>query len=628
MEKKIISDQELQASNWFLITPFLVAPLLFVAVVLQILLLAVTFIALAPIDFLRSLAVRVQKTVAGVLGDSYLFVESPICASATVTQVKEDFEWLAKRCDQVVILAHSQGAAVTYRAIVEWLWEGKIPTKLKVLITYGSGLRKLLGLQQVYLDKSPKTTYLAKKAGILIVGGSIGFTTFGMWLVGIIPFLPFIVTFVLSYISVAVGLIVARRAFSGPDPELPVGLYWVNLFASHDPVPNGPIGVSSPKYEPTGNLWMDKAIKRAGELPIDLFLLNQREVVNLESRIADHTTYWSAKDDFLGSVVMQLLRMSGISSPGTDDAEWLDLSAKRRRWRVGLRTNCRNVAIAAVLCLKFWPSRFIYDLGGHVVHFWSQLMMVTPTQIMPELIRHITIPKSDFGINAAGVTALLSCICFAFTIAVSGWKVWERCELAHFFRREAYKTGGVGAAIFAAGWMGIILVTPVALSMAVGGKALWPSVWSTLFLLTVSCLTLLRSGNFSSQWNEWITTILERGDSLLEQKSGDRAESLSRANVYFSRALKCLSGEKDSIERVQALLGMARVLEEAIEASKDERYQLRALYEEAIASLERMGKETRVVRERLDRLSFDAATSEATRKNDKSPITASSTVLD
>jgi hypothetical protein len=588
--------------------------LLFVAILMQTMLLAVMIFGLLPISFLRSLAGHVQKTFAAVLGDSYLFVASPISASAAVTQVKNDLEWLAERCDQVVILAHSQGAAVAYRAIDEWSWEGRVPKKLKQLITYGSGLRKLFELQQLSHDHTPADTRILRMAGVFAVIGSIGIMTFVLWLVGAMPCLPFALSFTAGFVFVMLGLFSADKVFGQVNPALPSKVTWMDLFASHDPVSNGPIEVAETKFAPTGQPYLDQAISLGSKGLVDFFHMRQREVVNLQSSIADHTTYWSATDDFVNRVVTELMRISEIPSPATPDAEWLDLSIQRRRWRVGLRRGCRNVAILAALCSAAWPSEVIRTFGVNVSGAFSRAAAVLPKQWMPDWIPAVAIPPSLQGLGT-----LLICICGVFAIAMAGWNTWERREIAHFFRREPFRAGGIGLTLFAMGWFGILVVTPAATAFVVGGQARWPSVWTSSVLLVFSCWTLVRSGMGPGRLSGWIPTLLQRGELLLGQKAGDRSENLTRARGYFSWAGKWLLDEKDSMERVRALLGMARVLEEMGETNKDELKGLKEFYMMALASLECMGEDTGAVRERLDKLSSEAASSEATQKHGESP---------
>lgn len=596
--QRFLNEQAARAGTRWFIAPFLLVAFLFVALFVQAILIAVMLVSFLPIGFLRAFAARVQRAVANVLGDSYLFVTSPISASAAVTQVKRDFDWLAERCDQVVILAHSQGAAVAYRAIEEWSWEGKVPRKLKRLITYGAGLRKLFDLQQLSRNRSPEDTFRIRKAGVLAAVGSIGILSLGLWLVGTISLLPFVLSVSVGFIAMMLALF-SVESMRQLDPALPVGVFWVDLFASHDPVPNGPVTVGPPESVLVGNV--DRYIKLLYQGLVELFHIGQRrEVVNLQSIVADHNSYWFARDDFVSRVVKELLGICNIPSPATPDDEWLELSAARRRWRVGLRTRCRNVALLAALGLALWPHEVIEAFGRRVVRALSGVGTSLPGQWIPDWIQGISISEWPYVV---GICALLVCITSTFAIAAIGWNMWERREFAHFFRREPYRATGVGLAIFAAGWLGILVVISVVTIFTLGEQAFWPSAWTSTLLLVISGWMIVQSGKGPGRSSSWIPTLLDRGELFLKRENGDKSENLARARGYFSWAAKWTLDRKDSMDRARALLGVAGVLEETEEASEDKIKKLKALYEEAIATLERMGEDTETVRNRLDRLS-------------------------
>jgi hypothetical protein len=603
--RTFLVDQNFRAGvRWFL-TPFVLVPMLVVALLMQALLFAVMIIEILPVGFLRSLASRVQKMMAAVLGDSYLFVASPISASAAATQVKKDVQWLAARCDQVVIVAHSQGAAVAYRALQEWTWEGRAPQNLKHLITYGSGLQKLFDLQQLSQERTPADARALRKGLARIALGSVGVLSVAVWLFGAMPLWPFALSLAAGFYFLMVGLFVTDNILSQGAPAVPLNIGWLDFFASRDPVSNGSITVAPPVLAPTGSPAYDDLLRRVSKGLVDVFHMQQREVVNLQSSIADHTTYWSAMDDFVSRVVTQLLRVSEIPSPATPDTEWCDISVQRRRWRVGLRTGCRKVAIFAVLCTMFWPREIMQALGLRLIDSFSWVAVSLPETWTPGWMAGIAIPASLLAIGL-----LLICILGTLCVAMAGWKAWERREIAHFFRREPYRSEGGGLFVFALGWLGILVVPPLAAAYFVGERALWPWVWTLSFLLALSCWTLVRSGAGPGRLSEWIATLLQRGEWLLEQKTDDRLKTLSDAGGYFKWAVRWLLDEKDSMQRVRALLGTARVLEETGVADANDHAQIKVFYNEALASLERMGEDTRAVRERLDKLT-NAATSTA-----------------
>ena len=73
--------------------------------------------ALLPIPQLRELLLTLQLKIASTLGDSYMLVSRPIEAASIVGQVRRDLEWLAKHCNVVAVVAHSQGGAVAHKAL-------------------------------------------------------------------------------------------------------------------------------------------------------------------------------------------------------------------------------------------------------------------------------------------------------------------------------------------------------------------------------------------------------------------------------------------------------------------------------------------------------------------------------
>jgi len=100
--------------------------------------------ALLPIPQLRELLLTLQLKIASTLGDSYMLVSRPIEAASIVGQVRRDLEWLAKHCNVVAVVAHSQGGAVAHKAL-----QRGAPSNLGLLFTFGSGLKKLEQLEHL-----------------------------------------------------------------------------------------------------------------------------------------------------------------------------------------------------------------------------------------------------------------------------------------------------------------------------------------------------------------------------------------------------------------------------------------------------------------------------------------------
>jgi len=90
------------------------------------------------------------------LGDSLVFTDNKVINAAICSKVTADLTWLRQRCDRVVVLAHSQGAAVAHTVL-----RRSDTISVDRLVTFGSGLRKLLEVKSVTdlsVQKSDNTT--------------------------------------------------------------------------------------------------------------------------------------------------------------------------------------------------------------------------------------------------------------------------------------------------------------------------------------------------------------------------------------------------------------------------------------------------------------------------------------
>ena len=135
-------------------------PLLLAIVVLLLLL------ALPPFTVTRDLAGALQRTLAATVGDSYVFMRQPMSAAAITTEVRTKLEWLAARCRKVVVVAHSQGAAVAHSVL-----RGPLTAPCDLFVTFGSGLGKLSEMQHGDTHRGERHLWLAAAAGLLAVTG-------------------------------------------------------------------------------------------------------------------------------------------------------------------------------------------------------------------------------------------------------------------------------------------------------------------------------------------------------------------------------------------------------------------------------------------------------------------------
>ncbi len=153
----------------------LLVTILSILILLSPVILAVlTFVLIAglvaqalPFPALRSAVKHAQLILIGTIGDSQRLIESPTQAGAIKAPIVEGLAWLRERgCRRVVVLAHSQGAAVTYKALVDLsdgLHEGDFEA-IDSFISIGSGLPKVHAMEHVTRGAASKSLRIASFA--------------------------------------------------------------------------------------------------------------------------------------------------------------------------------------------------------------------------------------------------------------------------------------------------------------------------------------------------------------------------------------------------------------------------------------------------------------------------------
>lgn len=128
-----------------------------ILVVFTVLFLLGLVASVLPINALRTAVMKAQLISIGTIGDTKRLIDSPTHAGAIKSPVVDGIAWLrARGCNKVVVLAHSQGAAVTCKALLD-LGAGLHgpPERMRIdsFISIGTGLPKVHQLQ--YLSSGP-----------------------------------------------------------------------------------------------------------------------------------------------------------------------------------------------------------------------------------------------------------------------------------------------------------------------------------------------------------------------------------------------------------------------------------------------------------------------------------------
>lgn len=253
----------------------------------QVLVAALATLALLPIPKLRAALSGVLLKLTGVVGDTYVFVENKLQQAAIIAEVRRHLAWLGSQCGRIAVVAHSQGAAVAHRAFKS----ANLPNAT-LLITYGSGISKLEEIEwiserdpdsfrEAYLSVPLSAISAFCAARLLWYYWSDPWASRGLFWV------------VAAWMSLLVVLSKAWRSREALQQHmrslaLPTHARWCDIFATGDPVPNGPI----------------QGVPR----------IKTVRVTNLRSWLSDHTTYWKNTSEFVPEVAKRILVKAGFGN--------------------------------------------------------------------------------------------------------------------------------------------------------------------------------------------------------------------------------------------------------------------------------------------------------------------------
>lgn len=396
----------------------LVAPVSVVLV--PILTLTVLLRFLIPIQFITDLLGRLEVIVTAYLGDSYLFTGNEASRAAIATRVAADISWLTARADRVVVVSHSQGAAVTALALASC-------EPVDTLITFGAGIGQLDWLRKTVAE--PKQlrrrffgflTWLGYIALAVLVPATVLMdptitdSLMSSWqgwltlfaLLGLIP--QFVIAWKEQARSARPRVLTRDLAASITDrSEQGLAVRWWDVWASADPVPGGPS--TSYSYP-------------------DVYSFR---VFNRGNFVTDHSTYYRNADEFGGLLLLAVLQppeeVLWSSQRGSDEAQTADfllaalplrfcLRQRRGRWLEAWRAGLAALAVAVMIR---WIPQLAEGVGGSI----EWLARVFPT--FAEILRAVSNPALRVAL-AAFVVALGALAVYGVSLLL--WQGWARVE--------------------------------------------------------------------------------------------------------------------------------------------------------------------------------------------------------
>lgn len=429
--------------------------------------LALLVFSLIPIPGLTEVVKALAKNLSGSFGDLLVLVRSPVRFAAMAEQVRGDIDDLYVRCDKVIVLAHSQGSAVSWHAIRRIADRPpEIRSDVALFMSFGQAFRKLKALYRVHRSRGrEQTTFLGlatlstillvlagwQAAGVL---GELVNTQFNLGAVwehigsNVIWFVA-AVAVVLLLQEVLVRLARANEiAAEGEVLEevkevqraLP-GFRWMDLWASADPAPNGPLLSKLPKG------------------------VESYKIRNVGSTVLDHAIYWSNRTVFVSAVAFAAASFAPPSPVGTRDLipQPLREAATIRGRRVTMLLAGRVLFFTALVTALWGVRAHLWEWGAAILA-WVTSLPLPDWFGTPE-------PSTVTGFVAAVVIVIAGLVVWLLTIR--GWDAMIGADEAAFFGREP----AVEWSALAIDWLLLAVLLPTG---TIVGLAVYLANWSVL----------------------------------------------------------------------------------------------------------------------------------------------------
>ena len=411
----------------------------------------------------RATQLRLSRSV----GDVYSLIASPRRQQAMFDAIAAAASRLATAPHlegrPIVLVAHSQGAALTYRALNRSSGLGEaLAGRAVTIVTYGAGIVPIQVLEHRLRGRRPGWQWLQGLAGL------VGLLLFTFSIVRAAMDSVDTPTRVVTNASVAlVALCLVatwrqeRRARCEPDSVRITGpadqaaasgtetpqaegmciqlrspaashLRWVDLWAPWDPVPNGPLSVAVPC---TPSPCRPHALEPPG--PVDEFL--SCRVSNLHQPWRDHVVYRDNHEDVVSRWVGEIATRANpsvtprvVERPGHPEGsavagrEW-----RRRRGRSLLLGQAAALIAGILLLAKHWDR--LDDLGRRAARrlpLRSALGSIAGG--IPEGLRDVVLGKGRNPSHLQGLLVALAAVLVLVAVVTVTAYAWQAAATRAF----------------------------------------------------------------------------------------------------------------------------------------------------------------------------------------------------
>ncbi len=451
---------------------------------------AVFILASTNIPFLAEAAQGFQRTLASEFGDAYVLTRSPVRFGAMASSVRTNLQNLREQCDQVAVVAHSQGTAVAWFALLHELLDtpprsegpeaeaigsqfapspppGQAPERAPIglFVTYGQALRKLTFALHLARDARTIRQSVLGLASAVLVGATVGayLVSESLLVAGLV--VTFAALAELALLRDARAVWTSSGKHIGEDwrevLKVAPDIEWLDLWASADPATVGPLNVSGTN-------------------------IDSYKVRNLASTWSDHDVYWKNTTEFMAILGAKLFSLGGPAAYARHIKDPpLVVAAMRRHARVMVLMTMRFLLAAAVIAGLAWA------LGGPP--FAEDLIDFVDGLGLPFVDEFFANPPEWLPFAAAAIPVLVLWF-VAWTVLQGLWKSFTAADDATYFsgRRIAlwhprwYALGAL-AALVGAGAAALIY-------LASGVELVAAYLIGSAFVVTLSLAVLSNGG--------------------------------------------------------------------------------------------------------------------------------------
>lgn len=362
----------------------LVAPICVLVTAIQLAMMALMCAAIVPSSWVRERVFRFQRKLLGSIGDSYVFINDDLQSLAIRNSIKKNINWLSRRSNKLIVIAHSQGAAISKEVLRSLHLERFDKIKMSKLITLGSG--------EIIL-KSLKETRWSLPSGWV--------TLIGFWLVTLSLLLSIGISEYYLLITV-IGIVliyygVSRLVWDDLDePERyflpPIDEY----FSSRDPVSYG-----------------------LKEFHDKVSNYNAVEITNRKSIFTDHNTYWENKAEFVFPVIRALRSFSKntINKGGVNHKD-----DKRDQT---IKARLSSTRKKAVYCLQGLKLLTLFCFLVLFAENQDKLLSFIETVFFNKIRPESDGLGSQYLDNISLLISIITPYLFYFLLAVPAWISWS-----------------------------------------------------------------------------------------------------------------------------------------------------------------------------------------------------------